>query len=577
MLQSVLRGAVAEVANDFSKALLDGLGGKGIAKVWTRGTNNAMFVNFELLRSYLDDRFAAIDQALDGDSDGPTRPSKAPLATLAPVPLCKCTISIDNASSGDAYKLLWRGSCSPNVQSLSFRGQQTIVQFEPDSYSIVVATDGARVEPEEGVQIDLYDDAQLVFKKEEGLGAVAASPERPRSNVSVNVPMETKIELRNIFSGDVRSFEESTSIALPRGRYVASLKDLKDKNDKILRRREIPITSELDRIDLGEWQNSPPHRSIASMLLHPPEQGRFDFSELLGGPIADTDLNIWLALLGASRIFGTTIDFSKLTKFLLHDFVDEKAGASPVYIVAGFDDVATKLKVGLSKSAEVDWNVATQPPGLQGIQEHYLPAPAGPCLVSVMVGDLPPYTIASCAEPNRATLVTLTRDEKGNPYISQYLLPIGHLRANLDPAVAGQLSNYQLKDLMQLAEATRAFRKRRDLATELPGFDLSALISGKWLDPIGCAMAAYEYARRGRLGNIEMVVENMQRYFGELPDTSAIAKLAGVSDVQPKAAPLFFDGLRAFPDYATAGWLPLRADHLDFTSPWTAWWNAVRR
>jgi hypothetical protein len=87
-------------------------------------------------------------------------------------------------------------------------------------------------------------------------------------------------------------------------------------------------------------------------------------------------------------------------------------------------------------------------------------------------------------------------------------------------------------------------------------------------------MAAYEFIRRGREDDLKMVVENMQKYFADVPDTAALAILSGDrSAKEPTGVPLFADGLQAFPDYER--WLPLPANHLDFTSPWTAWRSAV--
>jgi hypothetical protein len=78
--------------------------------------------------------------------------------------------------------------------------------------------------------------------------------------------------------------------------------------------------------------------------------------------------------------------------------------------------------------------------------------------------------------------------------------------------------------------------------------------------------------RRGRTKDIDTIVDNMQRFFPDLPDTAALARLSG-QDAKPVGPPLFLDGLRAFDDYAKC--LPLPAGHLDFSSPWTAWRAAV--
>ncbi|MBI3436611.1 MAG: hypothetical protein HY056_16295, partial [Proteobacteria bacterium] len=221
------------------------------------------------------------------------------------------------------------------------------------------------------------------------------------------------------------------------------------------------------------------------------------------------------------------------------------------------------------------WAQATQPAGMHGIREAYFAAAPGAQLVSLQIGDGAPYTIASHAGANRGMLVTLTLDAEDNPRVSQYLLPLGHLVKHMPDEMRDRvISRNHLRDVRFLAQASRAFRQRRDLFKETSGGELSELLDAKWLDPIASTLAAYEALRRGRKDEMREVVVTMRRFFGDIPDTMALARLAGEDIGRPRGVPLFFDGLRAFPDYAD--WLPLPAGNLDFTSPWTAWRDAVR-
>jgi hypothetical protein len=171
-------------------------------------------------------------------------------------------------------------------------------------------------------------------------------------------------------------------------------------------------------------------------------------------------------------------------------------------------------------------------------------------------------------------LVTLTLDEDGTPRVGQYLLPIGHLIDRLPLEVAQQVrKRNHLRDVRFIAQASRAFRRRRDVQKEVPADELMDLFYAKWVDPIGSSLAAYEALRRGRRDELREVVGNMKRFFGDLPDTACLARLAGEPIDRPAGTPLFLDGLRAFPDYA--GWLPLPASHLDFTGLWSAWRAAM--
>jgi hypothetical protein len=204
---------------------------------------------------------------------------------------------------------------------------------------------------------------------------------------------------------------------------------------------------------------------------------------------------------------------------------------------------------------------------------------AGQHFVTFGIGEQPAYTIASLASPNRATLVVVTLDEDGQRRVSQYLLPIGHLRDRLENEVRLRIEDRDsLKDVYALAQLIRAFRKRRRIAREFKDAELDALLYAKWLDPIGASLAAYELVRRRPSGDrpppgLELVAANLMRFFPELPDSAAIARLARRDNTPLTGVPLFLDGLRAFPDYQDR--LPYPAGLLDFGGPWTAWRDAL--
>jgi hypothetical protein len=353
---------------------------------------------------------------------------------------------------------------------------------------------------------------------------------------------------------------------LPHGRYAATVLD---GHDRILRSDDLVVEAEKP-LSIGDWSDSTPRASIAARF--PIENGSVDFSESLG-PLADPDLNIWLSLIGGGRIMSGTpfTDYSKIAGLPLHDFSGEVPGAAPVYILAGLEAAGAELEVAVSDDAsKAEWQTAAEPVGMAGIREAVIHAGTGPLFVSVRVKGRASYTVASVASPNRATLITVTLDEASIPVVSQYLLPIGTLVANLDPFVAARIrERNQLADLRMLAEASRAFRNRREFRNNVPDHFLNDVLDAKWLDPIAAAMAAYEYIRRGRLELLPVVVRNLTTYFPDLPDTAALAILAGLPGPPHRSVPLFFDGLRAFP--GQEGNLPLPAASLDYNSSWTAW------
>jgi hypothetical protein len=221
-----------------------------------------------------------------------------------------------------------------------------------------------------------------------------------------------------------------------------------------------------------------------------------------------------------------------------------------------------------------------EPDDMAGVREAILEPPPGQCFVTMAIGNEPAYTVASIASPNRCTLIIVTLDEDGQPKVDQYLLPIGHLIGYLDPHVQQSLhyrNMYRnpLQDVYKLTLLGRAFRKRRNIANEFRDADLQDLLYGKWLDPIGAALAAYECARRSPTdGRLPEVAGNMEKYFADLPDTAAIQRLARYKRADPTGVPLFIDGLRAFENYEAL--LPFPAGLLDFSGPWTAWRGALR-
>jgi hypothetical protein len=428
--------------------------------------------------------------------------------------------------------------------------------------------------------VDLYLDQTLVFRKVVPTGTLApvapatpgpAGAQAPSLDavVDVVVPSGGECRLRNIDTGFENTVRASGKISLPVGRYVAVLQGL---DGRLFRKRELDLGPGADvSLNLAEWQESLPHVSIANRL--PRRNGGVDFSESLGGAVADTDLDLWLALLGGGRILGSQGDYSKLAGFPLHDFGAEKPGASPLYVLAGLEDPRAALWVGVSRGPDVKWYPAMPVSGMPGIFEAYQPLQPGSYLMSLRIGGNAPYTVSTATIPNRATLVTVTLEDDDSFRITQFLLPLGHLIEHLPGPVPGFLQyRNHLNDVRFIAQASRAFRKRRSLEKALHSSELDELLYAKWLDPIGSSLGAYELLRRGNRSMSE-VVRNMKEYFPEFPDTWALARLYGESIPGPRGLPLFLDGLRAFPE--AMGMLPLPAGHLDYTSPWTAWRAAV--
>jgi hypothetical protein len=452
-------------------------------------------------------------------------------------------------------------------------------RFEPDRYAIALKLKTGQVTPDKAIPVDLYDDNTVVFTKippPKGPTLGAPPPPSPITiipehvDIEVSLPQFTTLRLTELSTGETSETAAVRPLRVRPGRYVASIRD---NDDRVLGSKDLKVTlNQPVTIDLSQYWKGAAQSSIAGLV--PVEKGAPDFSESLGGNVIEPDLNVWLALLGGGRIVRP-IDYTKLAAFPLHDFEGEVAGTAPIYVLAGFNVPETKLAVGISTPQGIKWQHASTPPDMEGVQELYLQTETpGPQLISFRVNEGPPYTVASLTTVNRAMLITLTSTKDRAPNLSQYLLPIGGLIDEMALRIERGVRGTELTDILFLARAAKAFRERKDLELQVKHSELEELLNLKWLDPIGCAMAAYEFIRRGKPDRLGLVVHNMKRYFPDVPDTQALAILSGQDKhAKPTGVPLFSDGLQAFPSYED--WLPLPANHLDFTSSWTAWRSAV--
>jgi hypothetical protein len=590
VLQSTLADRFAAAGAGFPKSLIDGLHGKGRAKVWDSQLIDAMQVKYDSLRRYLKDQLKPT-QPITSSVSGPEGESEAVLAILRPVP--KVNLTIDLAGGGtELGEVRIRRGRETHAQPHAFSTWPQTLSLEPDTYTVDVQLQRGSLAGTNPLRFDLYDDFTHTLQffiappapppppspagaPDNGLEIVVVGlPEQVAATdddvvVDVVVPPFSQVKLRNLDTGDEKLLEASNQLHLPRGRYSTILHT---SNRALVRRRDLDLTESVRVVDSGAWHESAPMTGIAGQF---PEQGGWpDFSESLGGPVVDPDLNVWLALLGGGRILNGIqgYDFHKLAAVRLHDFSCEALGASPFYVLAGLEDTRTTLDVRIENTGD-SWRAATAT-AINGVRHFYQSSKPGPRLVSLRWQGKT-YTVASVAMPHRATLLTVTRDAEDVWRIGQYVLPLGMQAHQLSVKVVRglQQGSSPLEKLLFLAQAQRAFRRRNVLLNEFRTGDLNQLLHAKWLDPVGSAMASYELIRRDSLARLPEVVTNMRKYFPELPDTLALGRLSNLmSDALPNGPPLFHDGLRAWPKLE---W-PLPVSHLDFSSPWTAWRLAVK-
>ena len=203
---------------------------------------------------------------------------------------------------------------------------------------------------------------------------------------------------------------------------------------------------------------------------------------------------------------------------------------------------------------------------LAGISEAFIPTDAGSHLLSFKIDDSEAYTLATFTKPSFATLVTLSLDDEDAPQLAQYVLPIGHLHAH-------ELRYAPLHAVLQLAQATRLFRSRRNLQNAAPQIALSQSAFGTVPNVIALTMAIYECLRRNDIPAARLLLNDLQAKCSDVPDLPALRVLCQLDqELAHVQIPLFFDGLRAVGLKSSN---QIDAARFDYGSLWTAWRGAV--
>lgn len=578
-LYSTTTGAVASVAGGFPEALLDGLNGKGRAKRWYEGT---FAVLFDSLRGYIERRLQTeLDPRTEGAGDGVIR-------RLGPSLEYTCAVTVKGATSQDEFQVEVKNDLKQVVQSFTFTGTGRTFKAPPDDYSVQVQLKSATtevVEPATPLPADLYDDCVLTYEKrpvsppspfELARGELAAGPVAPTTaSLNVIVPRSADVTIRGGRGVEFKATGHPTPDLAP-GAYTI---ETRDGRGVTVDRREVTLTAGDHTLDLTQWPDSPLRHALLGAIHGHHEGGAVDFSESLG-PTPDQGLDLWLALIGAARVVGAGDDFSKLGPLPLASFDVVGPAETSVYVLAGFDHPNVTFGAAVSN----DWRAKPVPiaghpafPGLFELVDR--PGSPGPRYLTVQVDRNAPLTLGVCALPKRGTLVTLSQSRSGALQIQQFILPLRQFRDQLPEGsglwLAG--SDPDLHDMSaplrlvrRCVEVQRAFARAEDLRGILTPKALDFLLYFKWFEPIVALLAAYELVRRGDVQSLPTVVQNLRQFFKGLPDTEALARLAGLPWNMPAAPPLLLEGFQALNLMEEATNMP-PGEALMFHGPWTMW------
>ncbi|MBZ0114225.1 MAG: caspase family protein [Thermoanaerobaculia bacterium] len=568
-LFSTVEGAVADVESSFAHLLLQGLSGTSTAKTWSEGR---LVVNFASLKRFLTSRMP--DQRVDGE---PGR-GFGLIWEVLPVPRYTLTLKVQTAAAPTrldvSVELSGRNTAVKLPKSV-FYGTRVvqIASLPPDRYRVSLTSAGSELEAQGSNVVDLFEDQTITFATP---APVIYSPMVNPPSITIHYHEDLYLDAHSLDSGasvDLLGSGGRASRTVAPGDYRVTVAS---GDGRVLSTRDVKVRGSRDHsIDFLPNNQRPTKRRLRQYFGEPnswdlelPRARETD---------QDNDLAVWLAVIGAGHIVEGPDCPEKLRRLKLNSFGDLKPGRSAIYVLATLKNVARSLRFGFSEESGItEWQSASSVEGVPGLREIYREVEAGGQLLSISRPGHVNLSFVSHTWPNRITLITVTDTETDGFRLHQYGLPVHHLKGELEDEVVQRIGGDTLQAARFLAQAQRRYSLEQAVAPSVDGSDRrywESLLYAKWLEPITATIAAYELVRRGQREHLKEVVGNLRKYFGPMPDTEALARLAGLDDVRPiDGPPMMLDGLLGLEIEPT---LPLPGSHLLYTLPWTSWRGAV--
>lgn len=571
-------GAAAPNDSRFADRLVDGLCGKGRAKLWLRGN---YYVTFDSLSKYVaaclkpERQVAAAASTMVSLLDR-TRGEIRTLS-LEQVRPTICRVEIEGAGSGIELHLDALATYR-KPESHQFSEVPKELRFAPDDYKLSLKllpelVHLEQIEPDPIEPVDLFEDRCVRFT----LPVLESFSARREPVLRLKVPPESTVTMTALRDETARSFSAGRhEVKLQPGEYSLSL----SQHGTVISERQLRLDDN-DELTVDMFFDQMPslQRTLFSSLSR--AEDALDISEALG-PLADPDPAAWLAVVGASGILDAPGRHRKLSHVAHSGFESLGLNESGLYLLAS--GPRSPMAAILGDGRPFRYGARLDP--MSGMDNVFHMSIRGtpPFVRALWIGTeehRPLCRLATVCLPQHVTMIVvlLPADEHSRQItIRQMVLPPSGLRRerplwrqpDYGPLGALQIVRFVIQAQARLAKGLPLAPVGRSDDADI----FAKFAALEFLDPIFSVLLGYEYVRRGgvqqRRELLAHLVTKVREAFPGSADVEALACLAGLPYQHPAGVPMFRDGWLAL---RAAQALPRRAwiseDHFDFHQMWT--------
>lgn len=569
---------MTRASSPFTEVLLDGLQGKGTAKVW-RGRK--LLLTFESLKEYVAERMKALGHPAPFRDVWGSLPGI--LRELDPQTRVACRIEVAGVAPGD---LLMGTASLYEIETPPFDlpGGKGVCLVAPNSYVVTIrARDSRYLIAPATVEAELYDDTRLQFSAQL---APPPSPSPPSQPVFLAPRIQPDFgmtsgdgpdELTSL--DDFRSPEPSNPslfervevrFSIPPGVVALELEDAlgRPSQARMVNRSEasaglLPGRYRAQMFDDGEMVSEQMIMVRAGgsrrfdLKPTPVDSLRLGIAAARGGlecvtpedasPPLDQRLSAWLTALAADLAQGRADRLGTMPPPRL----EPPAGRGALLCLFAADTLDPSLLLASASSPRA-LLTATLCPGIPGLWIAAAELQPGSHLIGWATGDERASTVIPVAEGRVTALVVVTRS--GEPRSQNvYLLPVG-----------SPLSGAEIR---WMERAQRAFAEGRVVS------DPEVATS----DPILQSLLVHARRREGRLGEARALLASLSEASPELPDVAVLESLLATWTTGPltlSGLPVFAEGLSLIEEAqavrCSVAWYPPLAE-VSWRGPWTRW------